>query len=284
MELRSLALPVAIVAVAAALRLWAIGLDTPNPFYDAAVRSMGLSWHNFFFGALDPSGRLAIDKPPLDLWLQVFSTKLLGFNRTALALPEALGGIAAVALLYAAMARASGRAAGTVAGLALAVLPIAVLTSRSDTMDSLMSALLVAALWSAIVAVQSQKARYVLLSAGLVGLAFDVKLTLALVPLPALALLWWGASRSRRRMALFGATTTVLVVVAMAWAFTASPTPLSGRPFPTGSRTGSIYKRCSCSTVSNDSRARAANRLPRGSPARLVSRVCWAWASHTTRY
>jgi 4-amino-4-deoxy-L-arabinose transferase-like glycosyltransferase len=242
LEPRLLALPLGVVAVAAALRLWGIGLDTPNPFYDAAVRSMGLSWHNFFFGALDPSGRLAVDKPPLDLWLQVLSTKVLGFNRTALALPEAVGGIAAVGLLYAAVARACGRRAGALAALALAVLPVAVLTSRSDTMDSLMSSLLVAALWSGVVALQSRKARYVLLSAALVGLAFDVKLTLALVPLPAMALLWWAASRSPRRTALLAATAGVLVAVALAWAFAASLTPLSGRPFPMGSRTGSIYK------------------------------------------
>jgi 4-amino-4-deoxy-L-arabinose transferase-like glycosyltransferase len=241
-EPRSIVLPAAIVALAAALRLWAIELDAQNPFYDAAVRSMGLSWHNFFFGALDPSGRLAIDKPPVDLWLQVASTKLLGFNRTSLALPEALGGTAAVALLYAAVTRACGRLAGGLAALALAVLPIAVLTSRSDTMDSVMSALLVAALWSSIVAVQSRQARYVLLSAALVGAAFNVKLAQALVPLPALALMWWTASRPRQRMALAAAATTALVVVAMAWAFAASLTPLSARPFPMGSHTGSIYR------------------------------------------
>jgi 4-amino-4-deoxy-L-arabinose transferase-like glycosyltransferase len=241
MRAGTLVAPAAIVAIAATLRLWAIGLDTPDPFYDAAVRSMGLSWHNFFYGALDPSARLAIDKPPVDLWLQVISTKLLGFNRTALALPEALGGIAAVGLLYAAIARACGRAAGAIAALALAVAPVAVLTSRSDTMDSLMSALLVAALWAAIVALERRRARYVLLSPALVGLAFDVKLTLALVPLPALALLWWAAPRSRRRPVLMGAA-AALVVVAMAWAFTASLTPLSGRPFPMGSHTGSIYR------------------------------------------
>lgn len=242
LSVRTCAIPVAIVAIAAVLRLWAIKFDAQNPFYDAAVHSMGLSWHNFFFGALDPSAKLAIDKPPVDLWLQVLSTKLLGFNRTALALPEALGGIAAVALLYAAVTRACGRLAGALAALALAVLPIAVLTSRSDTMDSVMSALLVAALWSSIVAVQSRRARYVLLSAALVGVAFDVKLGQALVPLPALALMWWAASRPRGRVALAAATATVLVVVAMAWAFTASLTPLSGRPFPMGSHTGSIYR------------------------------------------
>jgi 4-amino-4-deoxy-L-arabinose transferase-like glycosyltransferase len=241
-DARSIALPVAIVALAAVLRLWAIKFDAQNPYYDAAVRSMGSSWHNFFFGALDPSGKLGIDKPPIDLWMQVVSTKLLGFTRTALALPEALGGIAAVALLYAAVTRACGRLAGGLAALALAVLPIAVLTSRSDTMDSVMSALLIAALWSSIVAVQRRRARYVLLSAALVGVAFNVKLTQALVPVPALALMWWAASTPRRRISIGAMAAAVFVVVAMAWAFTASLTPLSERPFPIGSRTGSIYR------------------------------------------
>ena len=39
---------------------------------------MGLSWHNFFYAAFDPAARLAIDKPPLDLWFQVASVKLFG--------------------------------------------------------------------------------------------------------------------------------------------------------------------------------------------------------------
>ena len=44
-----------ITAVAAVLRLVGIGHVAPDPFYDAAVRSMGLSWHNFFFGAFEPA-------------------------------------------------------------------------------------------------------------------------------------------------------------------------------------------------------------------------------------
>ena len=239
---RSWIVPVAIVALAATLRLWAIDRATADPYYDAAVRSMGLSWHNFFFGAIDPGGTLAIDKPPIDLWLQVAATKLLGFNRTALALPEALGGVAAVALLYAAIARACGRLAGSLAALTLAVLPVAVLTARSDTMDSVMGALLVAALWAAIVAVQRRRERWVLASAALVALAFNVKLLQALVPLPALALLWWASAEPRRRLRLAAGAAGALVVVGMAWAFTASLTPLSARPFPQGSRTGSIYR------------------------------------------
>ena len=40
---------------------WATKVS-PDPFYDAAVRSMSLSWHNFFFGAFEPSASVSIDK------------------------------------------------------------------------------------------------------------------------------------------------------------------------------------------------------------------------------
>ena len=43
-----------ITAVAEALRFAELDDVFGNPFYDAAVRSMSLSWHNFFFGAFDP--------------------------------------------------------------------------------------------------------------------------------------------------------------------------------------------------------------------------------------
>jgi 4-amino-4-deoxy-L-arabinose transferase-like glycosyltransferase len=105
----------AITAGAGALRLIAIGDVRPDPFYDAAVRSMGISWHNFFFGAFEPGASVSIDKPPVDLWLQVVSVKLLGFSNTALKLPEALAGTAAVPLLFAAVRRMWSTTAGLAA-------------------------------------------------------------------------------------------------------------------------------------------------------------------------
>src|SRR3979490_2059706 len=91
---------VALITVAAAvLRLLYIGRVSPDPFYDAAVRSMGLSWHNFFFGAFEPGASVSIDKPPVDLWLQVASVKVLGFTSTSLKLPQALARTPAVAPL-----------------------------------------------------------------------------------------------------------------------------------------------------------------------------------------
>ena len=239
---RGALVPVAIVALAAVLRLWKIDQAAYSPFYDAAVRSMGLSWHNFFFGALEPAASVSVDKAPVDLWLQVAATKLFGFNRTALHLPEALGGTASVALLYAIVRRDFGRLAAAIAALGLALLPMAVLTSRSDTMDSLMVAVLLAAFWASAHALRSGRARWVLVAAGLAGLAFNIKLTQALVPLPALALLWWGVRRGRERIVLAAVAATVLVVASMAWISIASLTPTAQRPYPIGSGNGSIYR------------------------------------------
>src|SRR5437667_1654023 len=108
---------------------------------------MSLSWHTFSYAAFEPGGRIAVDKPPFDLWLQVASVKLLGFNSLALKLPEALAGTAAVPLLYDLVRRIFGRGAGLASALALAVLPVTVLTARSDTMDTVMMLLVVGSAW-----------------------------------------------------------------------------------------------------------------------------------------
>src|SRR4051812_2420862 len=86
----------AITILGAVLRLWAFGQVASNPFYDAAVRSMSLSWHNFFFGAFEPGAQVAVDKAPADLWLQVASVKLFGFSSAALRVPEVAAGILAI--------------------------------------------------------------------------------------------------------------------------------------------------------------------------------------------
>jgi 4-amino-4-deoxy-L-arabinose transferase-like glycosyltransferase len=233
-----------ILLLAATLRLWAIGSVPGNTFYDAAVRSMGHSWHDFFFGALEPGGSLAVDKPPLDLWLQVGSTQILGFNLTALHLPEALAGAATSILLFGVLRRPFGVTPALLGALLMAVLPAAVLTARSDTMDSVLAALCVAALWCSWLALESGHVRWMLLAALIMGVAFNVKLTEALLPLPALALLWWWASprAPRARAFTLAGTGAVLIAVSLSWTAIASLTPLSQRPFPVGSRTGSIWR------------------------------------------
>ena len=233
----------AVTAIGFAVRFAGFGDVPGNPYYDAAVRSMGLSWHNFFFGAYEPGGQVSIDKAPADLWLQVLSVKLLGFDSTALRMPEALAGAFAVPLLYDLVRRLFGSGAGLASALVLAVLPAAVLTARSDTMDSLMMFLMVLAGWLLVRGAQDPRSWHVAAMGVVMGLAFNVKLFEALVALPALALLGAMASDFPLRTRLLHLSDAGLgfVTIGLSWVVVASLTPLADRPYPIGSTNGSVW-------------------------------------------
>jgi 4-amino-4-deoxy-L-arabinose transferase-like glycosyltransferase len=233
----------AITLAAAALRLIAIGKVSPDPFYDAAVRSMGLSWHNFFFGAFEPAGSVSIDKPPVDLWLQVVSVKLLGFSSTTLKLPEVLAGTASVPLIHAVVRRVWNAPAGLAAALAMAVLPIEVITSRSDTMDAVMMALIVLALLFFVRAAEGGRTGWLLAGAAVLGLAFNVKLLETLIALPGIAVLVYLGMPGplRRRLVAIALAGLVYVVVALSWLTATLIAPAHDRPWAIGSTNGSAW-------------------------------------------
>ncbi|MGZ4279674.1 MAG: ArnT family glycosyltransferase, partial [Solirubrobacteraceae bacterium] len=241
---RGLGPEAAVLALAAVLRLAALGRVPTNPYYDAAVRSMGTSWAAFLSGAFEPGRRVAIDKPPVDLWLQVASTRLLGFNGVGLLLPEALGGIALVAALMWLLRTLLGRTVSLAGGLALAVAPSAVIVARSDTMDAVMAALAVAG--AAVVARAARGgSRWPLVGAGvLLGLAFEVKLAEALLPVTAAAALWWfaGPRAPRPRAGGLGLLGGAFVASALAWLVLVSVVPLHPRPWALGSSDGSPWR------------------------------------------
>ncbi|HEX5309899.1 MAG TPA: glycosyltransferase family 39 protein [Solirubrobacteraceae bacterium] len=241
-HLRWLALA-AITALAATLRLVDLGAVRLDPFYDAAVRSMSVSWHNFFFGAYEPGGSVAIDKPPIDLWLQVAGVKLFGWSSLSLKLPEALAGIVSVPLLYAAIRRPFGTVAALVAALALAVLPIEVITARSDTMDGVMMLLLVLALWLLVRACDGGGTLWLLGAAAALGVAFNVKLLESLIALPGLFLL--GAlglpSEAGRKLRQLAAASAVYLAVALSWLGATLLYPAHERPWAIGSSNGSAW-------------------------------------------
>jgi 4-amino-4-deoxy-L-arabinose transferase-like glycosyltransferase len=260
---------VVVTIVAALLRLISLGDVPGNPYYDAAVRSMGQSWHNFFFAAFEPSARLGLDKPPVDLWFQVASVKLFGFHSFALKLPEALAGTAAVVLVYDLVRRVFGFAPALVSAIALAVLPVSVLTSRSDTMDSLMTALIVLAAWLVVRNAETGRARYLNAAAAVLGVAFNVKLFQALIPLPALGLLYLMASPlpRRRRLEQGVVASLVLVAVSLSWLIAVSLTPAADRPFAIGSRHGSVWDAAFVFNGVHRLEHRAAGTGPAGPPS-----------------
>jgi 4-amino-4-deoxy-L-arabinose transferase-like glycosyltransferase len=153
-----------------------------------------------------------------------------------------VAGVLAVPLLYDLVRRGCGRTAGLAAALALAVLPVSVLTSRSDTMDSVMAALLVLAAWLILRAPPERRAGAVVAAGAVAGLAFEIKLFESVVALPALAVLAWlalaePAVRKAQTLALAG---FVFLLVASAWGVIASLAP-GHHPYPLGSSDGQIW-------------------------------------------
>ncbi len=228
----------AVTVLAGALRLWSLAGVPTDPYYDAAIRSMPLSLHNFLLGAYEPGGSLAVDKPPIDLWLQVLSTQLFGFGSVTLKLAPALAGTAACVVLYDALRRVLGASAGLAAALGLATLPIALLTARSDTMDAVAMALSVTALWLLIRFADDGRSRWCYLAAATMGVAFNVKLFEGIVGLPALILFGFLVCRERRAARL-ACSAAIFVAVALSWLtmtlFFANP------PYAIGSTNGSAW-------------------------------------------
>jgi 4-amino-4-deoxy-L-arabinose transferase-like glycosyltransferase len=235
---------VAVLALAGVMRLVALGGVPTNPYYDAAVRSMGTSWAAFFAGAFEPGRRVAIDKPPVDLWLQVASTRLLGFGPIGLLLPEALGGIALVAALMWLLRTLFDRRAALAGGLALAVLPSAVVVARSDTMDAVMAALATGGLALVARAARTGRLRPLLGAGVLLGLAFDVKLAEALLGLAAAIVLWLAAGPrgARLRLTGLGVGGGAFAVTALAWLVAVTIVPLHPRPWALGANDGSPWR------------------------------------------
>lgn len=223
-----------IVLLGAFLRLYHLGAGgIGNSYYAAAVDSMLKSWHNFFFVSFEPGGSVSVDKPPLDLWAQTASAYFLGVNGFALALPQALAGVLSIPLLYGLVKRQFGVVAALVAALVLAVMPVTVATDRYNTMDGLLVFVLLLATWAFWSATRSGRLRILLLGAFLVGVAFNVKMLEAFMPLPAFyALYLWGAPHSwRKRVLHLAAATAVLLVVSLSWAVAVDLTPPQDRPY-----------------------------------------------------
>jgi 4-amino-4-deoxy-L-arabinose transferase-like glycosyltransferase len=223
-----------VVVLAAGLRfanLRALGLA--NHYYAAAVASMQTSWRAFFFVAAEPGGSVSVDKPPVGLWLQAVSAHFLGVNTLALLLPQLLAGVCSVILLYHLVNRSFGATAGLLAALAMAVTPVAVATDRNNTMDSTLILTLLLAAWAFIVATEKGRLRHLLVGALAVGVAFDIKMLQAFLPLPAFYALYLLGAKERlgRKLGKLALASVLLAAVALSWAVVVDLTPADQRPY-----------------------------------------------------
>src|SRR5579875_646720 len=108
--------------------IWNLGQSGwANSFYAAAVQAGTKSWKAFFFGSIDASNFITVDKPPASLWVMELTSRVFGFSSASMLVPQVLEGVASVALLYAGVRRWFGASAGLLAGLMLALTPVAAL-------------------------------------------------------------------------------------------------------------------------------------------------------------
>ncbi|HET9110439.1 MAG TPA: glycosyltransferase family 39 protein, partial [Ktedonobacterales bacterium] len=187
----------------------------------------------FFFVSYDPGGFVTVDKPPLGFWAQVLSVKLLGFSGLGLLLPEALAGVISVVVLWRVVRQSFGSVAGVLAALALAVSPINVVTNRDNILEPMLTLTLLLAAWAIMVAVRRGGLRWLLLSAALVGLGFNIKMLEAYLLVPALALVYLisAPSQWRSRLRHLALASVVLVALSLSWAQAVDMVPAAQRPY-----------------------------------------------------
>jgi 4-amino-4-deoxy-L-arabinose transferase-like glycosyltransferase len=231
---RALAPLLAAVALAAALNTWTLGQNGyANVYYSAGVKSMLLSWHNFFFVSADPAGLITIDKPPLGLWLQAASAEVFGFSPLSLLLPQALAGVASVAALYLIVRKRFGTPAATAAALTLAVFPAFVAVARDNNLDALLILLMTLACGTALRASETGRLRWLLATGVLVALAFDTKALAACLVIPGIAAgyLCCAPGGPRQRVGHLLLAGVVCGVLSLAWMVAVDLTPATQRPF-----------------------------------------------------
>src|SRR3984885_14031463 len=147
-----------------------------NDFYAAAVQAGTRSWKAFFFGSFDSSSFITVDKTPASLWVDEIAARIFGFSSWTLLVPQALEGIASVAVLYAAVRRWFGPGAGLVAGAVLALMPAAALMFRFNNPDALLVLLMTAAAYCVQRAIERDRTRWLVLAGGLLGFGFLTKM------------------------------------------------------------------------------------------------------------
>ena len=263
-----------IAATAGVAYGWQANRDTLEIYYAAAVRSMSMSWHDFIFGGFDPAGTVSLDKLPGAFWLQALAVRAFGVHPWVLVAPQAVEGVLTVLVLYHAVSRLAGPAAGLIAAAVLVLSPATVALDRGNISDSLMILLLVLAadaVSGAIAAGSGQGRLWRLLLAGAwVGLAFQAKMIEAWELLPVFALAYlvdgpdpaWagdgpgpgytedgpgpvylprGIGPVWRRVRQLTAGGVVAAVVSLAWMAAVTLVPPASRPYADGSHDNSVF-------------------------------------------
>jgi 4-amino-4-deoxy-L-arabinose transferase-like glycosyltransferase len=218
-----------------------------NTFYAAAAQAGAKSWSAWFFGSLDAANFITVDKPAASLWITGLSVRLFGMNSWAVLAPQALMGVAAVAVLYATVRHAianpaQATAAGLLAGGVLALTPAAALMFRFNNPDALLVLLMTLGACCLMRAVRTASWRWLALVGVAIGFAFLTKMLQAFLVLPAFGLTYLVYAPATMRARIAHLTTAIGALVASAgwWVLAVQLVPATARPYIGGSENNSV--------------------------------------------
>ncbi|QQM20452.1 glycosyltransferase family 39 protein [Rhodococcus sp. P-2] len=236
-----------LLAATAVLYLWNLTASGyANTFYAAAAQAGSQNWKAWFFGSLDTSNFITVDKPPASLWVMGLSGRIFGFSSASLLVPQALMGVGSVALVYAAVKRVASPAAGLVAGAVLAATPAAALMFKFDNPDALLVLLMTLAGYFVVRAMSTvagrRAAMWTALAGVALGFAFLAKMLQGLMVLPAFGVAYViaGQTRLRTRLVHLVIGAAAVIVSAGWWVLAVWLWPADSRPYIGGSTNNSV--------------------------------------------
>ncbi|MCM2532356.1 glycosyltransferase family 39 protein [Neobacillus pocheonensis] len=219
--------------------IWGLGQSGwSNSFYSAAVQAGTKSWKAFFFGSIDASNFITVDKPPASLWMMELSARIFGFNSWSMLVPEALEGVVCVWILYMTIRRWFSARAALIAGTVLAMTPVAVLMFRFNNPDALLVLLLTASAYFFTRAVEDGKTKWLVWASVLIGFGFLTKMLAAffIIPVFVLVYLLFAPVSVRRRLGQMVISAISVVVSAGWWVAIVQLIPAANRPYIGSSR------------------------------------------------
>lgn len=215
-----------------------------NEYYAAAIKSMTLSFKNFFFVSFDPSGMVSIDKPPVGFWLQAISVLIFGYHGWAMLLPQALAGTGSCIMIYVLTTKYFGRPEGLISSFIFSFTPAVVVASRNNTIDMQLIFILLVATWFLFKSIENSRKRDLFIAGALIGLGFNIKMLQAYLVLPAFALVYLIFSKEKLAKRFINGIITmiIVVIVSFTWVFAVDLYPSDSRPYVDSSTNNTVME------------------------------------------
>jgi 4-amino-4-deoxy-L-arabinose transferase-like glycosyltransferase len=259
--------------------LWELANGQRSEYYAAIALSMSKSWSNFFFGAMDPSGSVTLDKVPGSYWVPAAFVKVFGFSTWSVNAPNALATVGAVVLMAFAGKQLLNAKAGILAGAIVATTPVLAAVARSNQPESFFLLAMAMVGFFGVRAFKLNSTKNLYFAALSVGLAFHFYMLEAWASIPALALAFLFTDGGRARKWLHATLASfVAITSSLTWTAIVSLFPTNARPYIGGTNHNSVWEMVFgynglgrfSSTASSDTDAYRSFTPPFGGSASIV--------------